>query len=60
MDYQQHYDNAAADLSQKFEKSAGEIIISNDELRYVLATIFFLTYINVGSITPCRFIVYFR
>ncbi|KAF4760875.1 hypothetical protein HAV15_007090 [Penicillium sp. str.  len=46
VDYQQHYDNAATDLAQKFEKSAGEIIISNDELRYVLATIFFLTYIN--------------
>ncbi|KAJ5823772.1 hypothetical protein N7447_006112 [Penicillium robsamsonii] len=45
-DYQQHYDNAATELSQKFETSAGEIIISNNELRYVLATIFFLTYIN--------------
>lgn len=48
-DYQQHYDNAATELSQKFEKSAGRITISNNELRYVLATIFFLTYINVGS-----------
>ncbi|KAJ5522614.1 hypothetical protein N7527_006729 [Penicillium freii] len=46
-DYQRHYDNAATELSQKFEKSsAGELIISNDELKYVLATIFFLTYIN--------------
>ncbi|KAJ5503761.1 hypothetical protein N7463_006635 [Penicillium fimorum] len=45
-DYQQHYDNAATELSQKFEKAAGGIIISNNELRYVLATIFFLTYIN--------------
>lgn len=48
-DHQQHYDNAATELSQKFEKSAGGITISNNELRYVLATIFFLTYINVGS-----------
>lgn len=60
VDYQQHYDIAATDLSQKFEKSGGEIIISNDELRYVLATIFFLTYINVGYITPRQFILYFR
>lgn len=59
-DYQQHYDNAATELSQKFEKSARKIIISNDELRYVLATIFFLTYINVGSITPPQCIVYFH
>ena len=50
-DYQRHYDNAATELSQKFEKSPGEIIISNNELRYVLATIFFLTYINVSPIT---------
>jgi hypothetical protein len=55
-EYQQHYDNAATELSQKFERSPGEIIISNNELRYVLATIFFLTYINVSSIT-CEVIV---
>ncbi|KAJ5971527.1 uncharacterized protein N7479_001445 [Penicillium vulpinum] len=45
-DYQQYYDNAATELSQRFEKSMGELIISSGELRYVLATIFFLTYIN--------------
>ncbi|CAP97300.1 Pc22g00120 [Penicillium rubens Wisconsin 54-1255] len=44
--YQQHYENAATELSQRFGESAGDVIISDNELRYVLATIFFLTYIN--------------
>ncbi|OQE17702.1 hypothetical protein PENFLA_c023G07710 [Penicillium flavigenum] len=44
--YQHHYENAATELSQKFGESVGDVIISDNELRYVLATIFFLTYIN--------------
>ncbi|CAG7957360.1 unnamed protein product [Penicillium nalgiovense] len=44
--YQQHYENAATELSQKFGEFAGDVIISDSEIRYVLATIFFLTYIN--------------
>lgn len=45
IEYQKHYDNAATELSQKLDGQA----IVNNELRYVLSTIFFLTYINVGS-----------
>lgn len=48
IEYQKHYDNAATELSHKFDEHMGQSIVNN-ELRYVLSTIFFLTYINVGS-----------
>ncbi|KAJ5170008.1 Protein of unknown function DUF3468 [Penicillium coprophilum] len=47
--YQQHYDNAAMELSQKFEKSNGEIIISSNELRYFLTARLDLAYLNLGK-----------
>lgn len=46
-DYQQYYDKAANGLSEIFQKSEEEMILRNTELKYVLTTIFFLTYINV-------------
>lgn len=50
MEYEQYYDNAATELTQRFDESTGQTIVSSNDLRYVLATIFFLTYINVGQI----------
>jgi len=47
VDYQQYYDKAANELSETFHKSRGSMTVDNKELRYVLTTIFFLTYINV-------------
>lgn len=47
-DYQQHYDKAADDLSRRFHAAGGRMTNNSNELGYVLATIFFLTYINVG------------
>lgn len=53
-DYQQYYDKAANDLSEKFHKSRGTMTVNSNELGYVLTTIFFLTYINVCSPMPYR------
>jgi hypothetical protein len=47
-DYRQYYDQAASELAERFRKSGS---CSSSELRYVLTTIFFLTYINVCL--PC-------
>ena len=49
VDYRVYYDKAARDLSDRFPKSGGGVAFSSNELRYVLTTIFFLTYINVRS-----------
>lgn len=46
-DYRQYYDKAANELSERFQKSEGNMTANSNELRYVLTTIFFLTYINV-------------
>lgn len=59
-DYQKQYDNAATELSQKFQESMGPPAISKNELRYVLATIFFLTYIDVGSVDVASTFLLFR
>ncbi|RJE25259.1 C6 finger domain protein [Aspergillus sclerotialis] len=46
-DYQQYYDKAAGELSERFHKSGRGAAVNSNELRYVLTTIFFLTYINL-------------
>lgn len=45
-DYQRHYDHASNELSERFHES-GTMTARGNELRYILTTIFFLTYINV-------------
>lgn len=52
VDYQKYYDKAANELSERFHKSRGSMIVDSNELRYVLTTIFFLTYINVCPFDP--------
>lgn len=47
VDYRKYYDKAASELSERFHRSGDTMAINSNELRYVLATIFFLTYINV-------------
>ncbi|KFY78155.1 hypothetical protein V499_02591 [Pseudogymnoascus sp. VKM F-103] len=46
VDYQKYYDKAANELSARFHKSGGSLAVNSNELRYVLTTIFFLTYVN--------------
>lgn len=53
VDYQQYYDKAANELSERFHKSGDSLAVNSSELRYVLTTIFFLTYVNVSSLNPC-------
>ncbi|KAI1612750.1 fungal-specific transcription factor domain-containing protein [Exophiala viscosa] len=45
-DYRQCYDKAANELSDRLHASTGPLTVDNDELRHVLATIFFLTYVD--------------
>lgn len=55
VDYRVYYDNAARDLAEKFSRGGGGGgggVVARSELRYVLTTIFFLTYINVGLLRP--------
>lgn len=55
IDYRRYYDKAAKELAERFPKPGGGVAASSSELRYVLTTIFFLTYINVrvlGSFPP--------
>lgn len=47
VNYQQYYDKAANELSGRFQSTGETLTVSHSELRYVLTTIFFLTYINV-------------
>lgn len=53
-DYQQYYDKAANELSKRFHKFGESTTVNSNELRYVLTTIFFLTYINVCSFDLIR------
>lgn len=53
-DYQPHYDRAANELSKRFHRSGESMTVNSNELRYVLTTIFFLTYINVRQIDLAR------
>lgn len=46
VDYRLYYDKAARGLSERFSRSSTGRV-GRSELRYVLTTIFFLTYINV-------------
>lgn len=48
VNYQPYYDKAANELSARFCKSGGAISVNSNELRFVLTTLFFLIYINVG------------
>ena len=52
VDYRIYYDKAARELSEQFSRSSGGRVGSS-ELRYVLTTIFFLTYINVRQSSLC-------
>lgn len=45
-DYQEYYEKAASRLSQRLQQPGGSRM-EGGELRYSLATIFFLTYVNV-------------
>lgn len=54
-DYQQYYDKAAKELSEKSHKPGRDTTVNRNELRYVLTTIFFLTYINVCSLIYVNF-----
>lgn len=45
--YRKYYDKAANELSERFQKSGRSMTANSNELRYILTTIFFLTYINV-------------
>ena len=45
IDYRIYYDKAASELSERVVP--GFVAAGSNELRYVLTTIFFLTYINV-------------
>lgn len=49
VDYRRYYDKAAGELSERFRETGG-VGVSGNELGYVLTTIFFLTYINVGHV----------
>ena len=49
VEYQRYYDKAAVELSERFRETGG-VGVSGNELGYVLTTIFFLTYINVGEV----------
>lgn len=49
VDYRHYYDKAADELSERFHKSGERLTVNSNELKYVLTTIFFLTYINVCS-----------
>ncbi|KFY48549.1 hypothetical protein V495_01232 [Pseudogymnoascus sp. VKM F-4514 (FW-929)] len=46
VDYQKYYDKAAHELSERFKRPGGSLTSNSNELRYVLTTIFFLTYVN--------------
>lgn len=50
-DYQAYYEKAASRLSQRYQEPGGIRIEGGDELRYSLATIFFLTYADVHSLS---------
>lgn len=60
VDYQQYYDKAANELAARFHKSGGSLAVNSNELRYVLTTIFFLTYVNVSLLNPGGSDVHFR
>lgn len=58
VDYQQYYDKAADELSERFHRSEGSMKVNSSELKYVLTTIFFLTYINVCPFNPVWILVF--
>lgn len=60
VDYQKYYDKAAHELSERFKRPGGSLTSNSNELRYVLTTIFFLTYVNVCHLNPCGSVVHFR
>ncbi|KAK2756191.1 hypothetical protein FQN54_005599 [Arachnomyces sp. PD_36] len=47
VDYRHYYDKAETELSERLRKSDESMTADSNELRYVLTTIFFLTYINL-------------